>query len=358
MEDSASFEEVKKEYQEFYDFLNAQEGLKESREEARKVMSPSKREVLFQEHSVTVYRYTPVAETLHATPLFIVPSLVNKSSIMDLLQDQSFIEAMLKRGFLVYMIDWGEPTKAQRDCSLEYYLKHYLGRAIRRINKNASSDKLHILGYCLGGMLTTLYCALTESKGVDKMVTMVTPLNFSDGGMLSWWANKDHFEVERIVKSMGNIPSDFFSASFPWLVPTSKIKQTKLLMKKHTDKKFLESFYALDIWATENVGFPGKVYQDVIKFGYQENQLVEDKSWPFESEKLSLDRVKIDVLNMCASFDHISPVGSCEVMEKLLDNANVETQTYGTGHLGFATGKDARGVSTPEYWDKIESFLS
>jgi polyhydroxyalkanoate synthase len=187
---------------------------------------------------------------------------------------------------------------------------------------------------------------------------MVTPLNFHDQGLLSWWAREEHFDVDKIVDTWGNVPAHFFSSSFPWLVPTAPIKKARTLYQKQDDEDFLLRFLALDLWISENIDFPGEVYREIIKLGYQKNVLVKDKKWAFDGGDSELSKITFPVLNMVAAYDHVSPPESCSLVKDLLPNAACETRIHETGHLGFALGKDKFGQNTSRYWDEIIDWLS
>lgn len=353
-----SVQEIITEYQRIQKFLAETPELQKMREATREKMSPTPRTAMYSENSVTVYRYDRDTPAEHARPLLIVPSLVNKPCIMDLLKGESFIEAMLERGFDVYMIEWGIPNAGQKDLTLQYYLEHYLGRAVRRVAKKAGSDGVSLSGYCLGGTLALLYAALDKGERVKALVNMVSPVNFVDGGLLSWWAREEHFNVDKIVENFGNVPADFFSQSFPWLLPTAKLKNLRVVYDKHKDHEFMTSFLALDIWITENVDFPGQVYRELIKGGYQKNCLVEEGSWQLDDKVVRMEDVKIPVLSLAAVYDHVAPVASCSKLAELVGSEDVSCQDHPTSHLGFALGKDVMGQSTPAYWDLVSGWLA
>ncbi len=347
------------EYRQAYEFLAASESLQSFKERVRGLMSPTPRDEVYREHSVTLYRYRRSAPATNKYPLMIVPSLVNKPAIMDLLKGESFIAALLKRGLDVFMLEWGLPTPGQKHYSLDFYINNYLARAVRRTMKTAGADGVSLAGYCLGGLLSLLYAACDGGHRVKSLLPMVAPVNFEDRGLLSWWARKEHFDVDKLVDTSGNITADFFAGSFPWLVPAGKLKQLRTLYKKHQDPEFLKSFFALDIWISENIPFPGQVYREIIKNGYQRNSLVKQRAWPLGSRTVYLSDVTMPVFALTAAFDHVSPVKSCTALGELLkDHPDCTVTAYQTGHLGIALGKDPRNKPTTLYWDDIAAWLS
>jgi polyhydroxyalkanoate synthase len=345
------------EYRKVTHFLAHHPEVRQHREAVRARMSPTPRDLVFHEHSVALYHYRRATPASCGTPLLIVPSPVNKPSIMDLLKGESFIEAMLARGLDVYMLEWGEPTPAQKTITLHYFLEHYLGRSIHRILRDSGATGVSLAGYCLGGLFALLYTALDGGQRVRSLVSMVAPANFKDHGLLSWWADEQHFNVDKVVATYGNIPAEFFSSSFPWLLPTSALTRARLLYDRHGDPAFLEDFWALDIWITENTSLPGEVFRDLIKLGYQANVLVQERRWPMPGAMACLADVRVPVLVLAAQYDHVSPASSCTALGSLLQNAPCTTKVYPTSHLGIALGKDVAGARTPQYWDDLAHWL-
>jgi polyhydroxyalkanoate synthase len=350
--------EVWAEYRKIQDYLNSLPELAKLREEAKARVAPTPRDELYRENSLTVYRYRRDTPATQPRPLLIVPSLVNRPWIMDLLPGESFVEGMLARGFDVFIIEWGDPNAGQRSLDLEHYLKVYLHRAVRRIRRKTGSKKVDLAGYCLGGTLALLYSMLDGGEQVGRLVTMVAPVAFQDEGLLSWWAHKDHFDVEKIVEAHGNVPADFFSSSFPWLVPTAKLRNLRTMYEKHHDQEFMLSFLALDAWLADQLDFPGRVYRDLIVHGYQEDCLVTRGEWPLRSCTARLADLATPTLALAAGYDHVAPGSSCTELSALAPKGVCEAEELPTGHLGIALGKTARGEHTDEYWDRVAGFLS
>lgn len=351
---------VQQDYQKLLAFLGQTPKFQERREAVRSRMGPTPRHEIFREHSVTLYRYDRSEPATVATPMLVVPSLVNMPCIMDLIRGESFIEAMLERGFDVFMLEWGHPTPGQKHYDLEHYLRTYLGRAVRRTMRVAGADGVSLAGYCLGGTMALLYSALDGrgARQVKNLVTMVGPVNFDDRGMLSWWSREEHFDVDKVVDAYGNMPADFFSRSFPWLLPTANLTKARMLYDRHEDEEFMESFLALDIWGTENTPFPGDVYREFIKKGYQQNVLVKTGEWPMKGGAARLADVACPVLNLAGQYDHICPFESCMKLDELIpEHPDVTSKHYPAGHLGIALGKDALGNRTTAYWDEVADWL-
>jgi putative ABC transport system permease protein len=76
--------------------------------------------VVLEQRSFKLLRYRRATPATHAEPVLFCYALVNRSYILDLQPDKSVVAQYLKRGFDVYMIDWGIPSIA--DCHLSLAL--------------------------------------------------------------------------------------------------------------------------------------------------------------------------------------------------------------------------------------------
>ena len=328
------------------------------RDEARALMGSTPADVVYREHALILKRYRRPegVEPAGTLPLLLVPSLVNRSDILDLLPDESMARWLVHQGHDVFLVDWGEANPGQRQCKLDYYVDHYLDRVIRRVCKVAKVPRIHTLGYCLGGTLLTLYLASHKDAPVASFTAMTTPVNFVDKGMLSWWSRKEHFDVDKIVNAFGNVPEQFFRSTFPWIVPTGNIRKLKTIADKHGDDAFLKSFLALDIWITENVPFPGEAYRQLIRELYQENRLMED-TMMVGGRTARLGDIKTPLLAFVAKHDHVAPCDSCQALHDRAGSLKRELAVIEAGHLGPALGRDARGKRTDEFWKRLDAWL-
>jgi hypothetical protein len=115
---------------------------------------------VWEENKWKLLRYRARPEGLaYQTPMLLVPSLINRHYVLDLMPGKSFAEFMVKRGFDVYCIDWGTPGDEDRFVTFDDVVDRWLGRAIRVVAKTVPHEKVHLLGYCMGGTLTAIHGA-------------------------------------------------------------------------------------------------------------------------------------------------------------------------------------------------------
>src|ERR1700722_20306196 len=68
-----------------------------------------------KKRSLPHYRPAPANGTPHPkTPIVLVPSLINRHYVLDLMPGKSFTEYLVARGHDVFTIDWGTPGREHR----------------------------------------------------------------------------------------------------------------------------------------------------------------------------------------------------------------------------------------------------
>jgi len=93
------------------------------------------------------------AQPKFATPILMVPSLINRWYVLDLGGGRSLIEWLVAQGHEVFCIDWGTPTDEDRFLTWDDIAGRYIGRAVRIAGRYGRSGDVHLLGWCLGRTL-------------------------------------------------------------------------------------------------------------------------------------------------------------------------------------------------------------
>ena len=70
-------------------------------------------EVIYQKNRFRILHYLSDHPKRFKTPLLIVYALINRYYILDLTADKSFVRYLMEKGFDVYMVDWGTPSKVE-----------------------------------------------------------------------------------------------------------------------------------------------------------------------------------------------------------------------------------------------------
>src|SRR4029078_4005547 len=151
------------------------------------------RDVVWTHRKVTLYRYRSDRRE-HAVPVLLVFALINRPTIFDLRQGNSFVAYLLHEGCDVSLRDWGEPDDEAADMGLEAYTCDELPWGIRETLRAAGADEVSLLGWCIGGTLCAMHCALARDTVVRNLVLLTTPID-TTGSRYTRWVGRDSFDV-------------------------------------------------------------------------------------------------------------------------------------------------------------------
>lgn len=298
------------------------------------------------------YRPDPEADRLDTSPVLLVPSLINRHYILDLIPRKSFVQYLLGEGHDVYIIDWGRPEAEDRYLTLDDFCDTYLGRALRKVARRSDTGKTHLLGYCLGGTLTTIHAAADSSK-IDTMALLAAPIDFHDDGLLSTWGRTDTVDVDAILEAFGNMPWPLMQFGFHMLRPTMNMSKAVYALDRGADDRFLEGFLALETWSNDNVSFPGEAFRSYIEQLYRDNQLVNDE-FALSGRRIFLSDIDCPVLNVTFEHDHIVPPDSAKALNEFVDDDLLcHRHLYG-GHVGSVISSKA----SEHLWPIVSRWFS
>ena len=84
--------------------------------------------------------------------LVVAPSLVNRATVLDLLDERSFMAGMARSGLRALLLDWGEPSAEDLGLGLEGYARERLAPALRAAAR-IGGEPPALMGYCMAGAL-------------------------------------------------------------------------------------------------------------------------------------------------------------------------------------------------------------
>ena len=114
----------------------------------------------------------------HATPLLVCYALIKRPYILDLMPGRSVVETLIKNGFEVYLIDWIPPTRADSWRGFDAYVNQDIDNAARAVQLREGVEQISLLGYCFGGMLSTMYTAL-HPETIKNFIALTLPFDMS-----------------------------------------------------------------------------------------------------------------------------------------------------------------------------------
>jgi polyhydroxyalkanoate synthase len=305
-------------------------------------------EIVYEEDRVRVKHYLRDEnnENKLKVPLLVVYALINRETMLDLQPDRSVVKTFLEGGIDLYMVDWGYPTRKDRFLTIDDHVNGYMNNIIDFIRTKHNVPKINLMGICMGGTFCVMYSALHPDK-IKNLITTVTPTNFdTDKGLLHVWM-KD-IDVDRMIRTFGNIPGDIMNFGFLLLNPARlMIDKYVGFMENMDNKDFVENFVRMERWIFDSPDVPGETFRQFVEDCYQKNLLIQNKMY-LGSQQVDLSKLTMPLLNFFGEYDHLVPPEACNRLTTAAAAKDKEDVCLETGHIGIYVSSRFQKLFAPK----------
>lgn len=317
-------------------------------------MGRTPRDLVHKRGTYALYRYRPLVDEIYRIPLLLVMATTNRGYILDLAPGQSFVEFLLKQGYDVFVIDWEAPRPEEKSTGLDRYVLEFIPDAIRRVQRASGEADVNLAGYCMGGVLSTMYMAAhAEESPVKSLALFTTPIDFSGMKLFSKWSDRRYFDVDRLVDTMGNAPPEMILEAFNMLRPADRMTGQIQLWDNLWNDEFVKSYRMFDRWANDILPLTGEFFRQVTKELMWDNRLF-DRTLRLRGRRIDLETIRVPVLHAVAEHDHIVPYDAAKPLVQLIGSADKEEVVLKGGHVSVVAGANA----VKRLWPKLDRWLA
>lgn len=294
---------------------------------------------VFKIEEITLRKYSVGSSSASQSPVLIVPSIINKSYILDLLPGRSLVEYFVSQGLSVYMIDWGQTISRSRYLNLEKLVYDHLYELVDATKHDSQCQQVQIFGHCLGGTLGLMYAALWP-RDVLNLHMVTAPVDFSRAGVLAAWAQQTPFNLKLFTEAYEKAPAWLLQIVFQLARPASWPFKLHKLALKIQDQEFVRLFLALEYWSWDVLDLTGNLYHNLIQDLYRRNGLLLGHLC-FDDEPCSLLNVTCPIYSISVEDDHVVPLESV-LKDQYVPHAKCYHQVLKGGHIGGILGSYAQ----------------
>ncbi|CAN0528604.1 unnamed protein product, partial [Laminaria digitata] len=284
-------------------------------------------------------------------PVLVVPSLVNRSYILDLAEDRSFLRYLASRGLRPLLIDWGTPGPAELNRSLDDYISGDMAAALDIAVEIAGGNPVPVVGYCMGGTLATALAVLVPAR-ISAMILLASPWDFhigTNGPPVAVTAGRDG--LERLIAANGCLPVEVLQSMFFSLDPLQGWTKFQAFAECDTTGRTAESFVALEDWLNDGVPLAADVARACL-FGWYGDNSPANGTWEVSGQVIDPTRIACPTLGIIPAQDRIVPPASAQALIDKIPTAAALTPQ--AGHIGMMVG----GRAETQLWKPLTDWLN
>lgn len=263
--------------------------------------------VVYRNSLIELIQYEPTTSQVFAEPILICPAWIMKYYILDLSPNNSMVKYLVDKGHTVFMISWKNPSSEDRDLGLEDYALLGPLSALDVIKAILSNQKIHTVGYCIGGTLLMIAAAFLAGKSDDRLKStslFAAEVDFKEAGELLTFVDKSQITfLKHMMWENGYLDGAQMAGTFSMLHATdliwSRMVRNYLLGKKRP----LDDLMA---WDLDTTRLPYKMHSEYLEQLFLNNALV-DGHFKIQDKNVSLLDIRTPLFVVSTLRDHVAP---------------------------------------------------
>ncbi len=300
----------------------------------------------------------------HRVPLLLVPALGIHCWTYDIMPNRSMVRYLMARGYDVYLIDWGQPSQANRNLDLDTYVNRWLPDAVQAVRKRSECDRVNLVGYCMGGLLCLMYLGAHPRAPVTALSTIASPVNFHKSGPFGALFSlaaipamqvHDWFQLrlKPLDSKLFHIPANLLSFGFKMTNPPGVVQSYVELLRNLGDRDYLTEYMTMGQWFNDMVDYPGAVVREVIEKMILANSLANGRI-NIGGRAVEFAAIRQDLLAFAGRTDRIVSIRAAREVLSVVGSREKHFEVAPGGHAGVFAGSKA-----PEHcWRLIADWMA
>jgi polyhydroxyalkanoate synthase len=221
------------------------------------------------------------------------------------------------------------------------------------IEQATGEKEVNLLGFCIGGILTTATLAYMAATGDDRVKStslLATMIDLRDVGEVSVFVNEDQLQrINDHVSKKGYLEGKHMADMFSMMRENDLIWSfvvNNYLMGK--DPMPFDLLY----WNSDSTRLPAEMLIYYLENFYLKNLLVTPGGIELDGVPLDLGKIKTPLYSVATTDDHIAPWVSCYPLTQVTGGP-VRFVLGGSGHIAGIINQPARNKYG--YWTNAKS---
>ncbi|GLU35617.1 alpha/beta fold hydrolase [Trinickia caryophylli] len=313
--------------------------------------------VVFRNALCELLQYAPATPRVGREPVFIVPSWIMKYYILDLQPHDSLVRHLVDAGYTVFMVSWHNPAAHERELSLDDYLKQGLLEALAAVRARCEGERVHAVGYCLGGTLLAIAAAAlardahraagrghgTDAAHVEPFASitlLAAQVDFSDPGELGLFIDESELAaLDALMWEQGYLDGSQMAAAFQLLNARDLIwsrMMSEYLLGRRSKPNDLMS------WNEDTTRMPYRMHTEYLTRLFLHNDLSEGR-YCVGGRPVALADIETPLFAVGTERDHVSPWRSVYKLHLLTHHPLTFALTSGGHNAGIVSEPGHKG---------------
>lgn len=265
-----------------------------------------------------------------------VPSPINTPHILDMDAECSLMGWLADQGLASVLVDWGPTTPSDHADTLDTLVTDRLLPLLAKL-----PGPVHLVGYCLGGLMAMAAACHTE---VLSLTLIATPWHFSGypperrAELARMWAHH-----KPTCQQMGLVPMEVMQHGFWTLSPDKLVEKYLKFGTMAPDSAAARRFVAIEDWANRGEPLPLAMGEQLFEQLYA-GDVTGTGSWTVGEIRICAGNVRGPIMEFASANDAIVPLACSPAVPG--------RQVLASGHVGMVVGSSAPAQLWPmlKHW--------
>jgi polyhydroxyalkanoate synthase subunit PhaC len=302
-------------------------------------------QVIFRNHLMELIQYQPTCEKVRPEPVLIVPAWIMKYYILDLSPGDSLIKYLVDQGRTVFAVSWRNPDSEDRDLGMDDYLRLGVMDALDAVGVVVPQQKIHAVGYCLGGTLLTIAAAAMGMDGDERLASVslfAAQTDFTEPGELSLFIDEDQVtQLEETMHDKGYLDNQQMAGAFQ-LMSSNDLVWSRMM----NDYLMGERLPVSDLmaWNADGTRLPLRMHSEYLRRLFLHNDLASGR-YEVNQRPVTLNDITCPIFCVGTARDHVAPWRSVYKLHALTEAALTFLLSSGGHNVGIVNPPGVPGRS-------------